>query len=338
MNKIDKYIFLEILRGCSLILFIFLSISWLLQFTRLISLTNFIQVDMLTIFYLSTFLIPNLISVILPFVIIFGLIISFIKLYKDKEIISIYSLGLSTNPFSNALKYFTLLIIAILLCFNFYISPKIYKEYKINEFEIRDKIDFKKIVISNFLKINDDTFLDFNKDNKDFKEVFIKFSNNNDNLIYAKQAKITQKNNIITFNLIDGFKITLLEDNKIEKLEFQNYNLEIKDNKFKEFNNFDRNTFDIFEDIKNKDYLNIAHKCSNILFIILVILFFYFNNIKVYRFDAYYLFVFIFFASFLLIFNQIIKNLEINFILNIFVILSIFFGFLIYLKFGKKNV
>ena len=76
----DKYIFFEITKGCLFILFIFLSISWLLQFTRLVSLTNLIQVDIFTIFYLSIFLIPNLVIVILPIVIIFGLILSFLKL------------------------------------------------------------------------------------------------------------------------------------------------------------------------------------------------------------------------------------------------------------------
>ena len=199
MKKIDKYIFLEILKGCLLILFIFISISWLLQFTRLISLTNLIQVDIITIFYLSLFLIPNLISVIMPFIIIFGLIITFIKLHKDKEVISIYALGLSTNPLSRSLKYFTILIILILLSINFYISPKIYKEYKVKEFEIRNKIDFEKIVISNFLQINKNTFLDFKKENQELKEVFIKFSGNNDNLIYAKNATIIQENDFFVF-------------------------------------------------------------------------------------------------------------------------------------------
>ena len=80
MNKIDKYIFFEISKGCLFILFIFLSISWLLQFTRLVSLTNLIQVDILTILYLSIFLIPNLLTVILPIVIMFGLIIIIFKI------------------------------------------------------------------------------------------------------------------------------------------------------------------------------------------------------------------------------------------------------------------
>ena len=106
MNRIDKYIFFEISKGFMLIFFIFLSISWLLQFTRLISLTNFIQVDIITILHLSIFLIPNLITVILPFVIIFGLIITFLKLHKDKEIISIYSLGLNTRSFRKSIFNF----------------------------------------------------------------------------------------------------------------------------------------------------------------------------------------------------------------------------------------
>jgi len=338
MKKIDKYIFLEILKGCLLILFIFLSISWLLQFSRLISLTNLIQVDIITIFYLSMFLIPNLISIIIPFVIIFGLIITFIKLHKDKEIISIYSLGLSTNSLSRSLKYFTILIILILLSFNFYISPKIYKEYKLKEFEIRNKIDFEKIVISNFLQINKNTFLDFKKDNQEFKEVFIKFSENNDNLIYAKNATIIQDNDFFIFNLIDGFKITIINDNKIEKLEFENYNLKIKNNKFKTFDNFDKNTFNIFDDIKSKNYLNITHKGADVIFVLIIILFFYFKNIKVYRFDFYYLFIFITFSSILLILNQLLKNLEISFLTNVLIILSILICSIIYFILGKENV
>ena len=87
MNKIDRYIFIEISKSCLFILFIFLSISWVLQFTRLVSLTNLIQVDIFTIFYLSIFIIPNLVTIILPIVIMFGLILSFLKLHRDKEII-----------------------------------------------------------------------------------------------------------------------------------------------------------------------------------------------------------------------------------------------------------
>ena len=65
------------------------------------------------------------------------------------------------------------------------------------------------------MQINKNTFLDFKKDNQEFKEVFIKFSENNDNLIYAKNATIIQDNDFFIFNLIDGFKITIINDKKI---------------------------------------------------------------------------------------------------------------------------
>jgi len=188
MNKIDKYIFFEISKGCLFILFIFLSISWLLQFTRLVSLTNLIQVDILTIFYLSIFLIPNLITVILPIVIMFGLILSFLKLHRDKEIISMYALGLRTNAIIKALFFFTLISILFLLAFSMFLSPKIYKEYKIKEHEIRNKIDFEKIIVSNFIEINENTFIDFKKDNQKHKEFFIKFKDENDNFIFSEEA------------------------------------------------------------------------------------------------------------------------------------------------------
>ena len=260
MNKIDKYIFFEISKGCLFILFIFLSIAWLLQFTRLVSLANLIQVDIITILYLSIFLIPNLVTVILPIVIMFGLILSFLKLHRDKEIISMYALGLRTNAIIKALLFFTLISVLFLLIFSLYVSPKIYKEYKIKEYEIRNKIDFEKIIVSNFIEINDNTFLDFKKDNQKHKEVFIKFKDEKDNFIFAEEATINQNTDKFIFELVNGFKITLVEKNKIEKLEFESYKLDITNSKFKSYDNFDKNTFSVFDDIRNKDYLNIVHK------------------------------------------------------------------------------
>jgi lipopolysaccharide export LptBFGC system permease protein LptF len=338
MNKIEKYIFFEISKGCLLILFIFLSISWLLQFTRLVSLTNLIQVDIFTIFYLSIFLIPNLVTIILPIVIMFGLVLSFLKLHRDKEIISIYALGLKTNAIIKTLFFFSFISILFLLIFNMYLSPKIYNEYKIKEHEIRNKIDFEKIIVSNFLEINKNTFLDFKKNKKKYEEVFIKFKNEKDNFIFAHEATITQDTNKFIFKLVNGFRITVVEKNKIEKLEFENYKLNILNNNFQKYDNFDKNTFSIFDDIKNEDYLNIVHKITDIIIVIIIILFFYFNNIKYYKFDFYYLTFFLFISSGLLILNQVIKNLEINYVLNILIISSIFIFFLIYFFISKKNV
>ena len=92
MKKINQYVFIQIFKSCTLVFFIFVSIAWLLQISRLFSYLSNFQVKFLDILNLSIFLIPNLINVILPFIVIFGIIIAFIKLDKDKEIIAYYSL------------------------------------------------------------------------------------------------------------------------------------------------------------------------------------------------------------------------------------------------------
>ena len=219
-----------------------------------------------------------------------------------------------------------------------YLSTNIYKEYEIKEHDIRNKIDFEKITVSNFIEINENTFLDFKRTNQKYKEVFIKFRDEKDNFIYAEEAKINQDINKFIFELVNGFKITILEKNKIEKLEFDRYKLDIINKNFKTYDNFDKNTFSVFDDIKNKDYLNLVHKITDTIIVITIIFFFYFNNIKLYRFDFYYLTIFLIVSCSLLILNQIIKNLEINYILNILIIFLIFLIFLIYFFIGKKNV
>ena len=103
-------------------------------------------------------------------------------------------------------------------------------------------------------------FLILKKINKNLKKFLLNLKMRKDNFIYAEEATITQDKNKFIFKLINGFRITVVEKNKIEKLEFENYKLDIINNNFKTYNNFDKNTFSIFDDIKNKNYLNIVHK------------------------------------------------------------------------------
>ena len=105
-KKINSYIFIQILKSCMLVFFIFLTIAWSLQLTRLLTITNFIQIDFINIIGLSFLLIPNLLTVIIPFIIIFG-ILRFLKLNRDKELISIYSLGFEQKPLKYSIFLFS---------------------------------------------------------------------------------------------------------------------------------------------------------------------------------------------------------------------------------------
>ena len=324
INKINLYIFSQIIKSCLLIFFIFISIAWLLQITRLFTLTNLIQIDILNIINLSFFLIPNLLSVILPFIIIFGILFCFIKLNNDKEIIAIFTLGLQMKPIKNSLIFFSTIIAILYIFLNFYISPKIYEIYKFKEFELRNTIDFNKMISTNFFKINSKTTLDFKKNNNSFEDIFINFIDTEENIIFAKKGNIRNENNNFIFQLTNGFKLSINKNiNQIEKLEFKNYILELSNDTDAKFNNYDRNSLTIFDDIKNKDYLNIAYKIFDILLCLIIIFIFYRNNIVNNNFSIKNNLYFIIFSIFLLLTNQLIKNSGINFEQYLVILFSI---------------
>ena len=337
MNKISSYIFIQILKGCSLIFFIFVSIAWLLQLTRLISLTNLIQVDIITIIILSFYLLPNLITIIMPFVLIFGILLCFLKLHRDRELIAIYTLGLNENTLRKPIIIFTIIMTIIFILLSFYFSPNVYKKYKINEFEIRNKINFERILISNFLKIGDETVLDFKKNNNNFENIFINFLDDKDNLIFSKNGQIINDKNNYTFRLSDGFKLSINDDKEIEKLEFENYSLEINNNSLVINDNLDTNTLNIFEDFKTKNYKNISYKVIDSLLIILIVFFFYKNNIARNNFNLNNNISYISISTFILIFNQLFKNSEFNITLYLSSIFSLIFLLTIFIYFTKDK-
>ena len=225
MNKINLYIFSQIVKSCTLIFFIFVSIAWLMQISRLFTIMNNLNIEFLDVLSLSFWLIPNLMNVTLPFIIIFGLVLSFLKLDKDKEIIAIFSLGLSTSVIKKPIILLLVISIGISFLLNFILSPYTYDIYKKKEFELRNKIEFDKINISNFIELNNNLLIDFENNNQKFEDILINFKKEENNLIYAKSGTIIEEDNKLIFTLFNGFKLIVTND-EIEKLKFENYRIE----------------------------------------------------------------------------------------------------------------
>ncbi len=335
-NKINLYILTQIFKYFFLIFFIFLSISWLLQLTRLFTITNFMQINILNILYLSIYLIPNILTVITPFILIFGVLLCFIKLHNDKELISILSLGFELKPIKISLSIFLFIILIIYTLLNFYIAPKIYENYKLKEYELRNTINFENMIFSNFIKINNDTILDFKKNKNFYEDIFLSFIDEKENIIYAKKGFIIQEDKEYKFQLSDGFKITINKENEIEKLEFLNYVLSININSQNEVNINDKNTYTIFDDYFKKRYINIAFKIVDLILLVFIIYFFYNNNLKNLNFNFKNNIFFILNCLFVIIINQILKNSEILFIQ--YIITMIFSFSIIFIIFYIKKI
>ena len=311
IDKIKIYLLFQISKYFLLILFIFLSVAWLLQITRLFTVTNFLHIKIFDIFTLSLFLIPNLITVIVPFILIFGLLLCFVKLKRDNELISIFTLGLGLKPLKSSLILFCLMIVTFFTIFNFYFAPKVYEIYKIKEYELRNTLNFNKISFSNFLNLDKTTILDFQKKENEYKNIFISFDDDKENIIFAKKGNIFSENNQYNFELTNGFKISIDENEQIERLEFLNYVLKIDYENLNENKIVDKNTFTILDDFYSKNYLNISFKILDIILIIYVVIFFYKNNLIAINFDTTNNIYFACSSICILILNQILKNSDI---------------------------
>ena len=338
MKKINLYVFIQIIKSCTLVFFIFVSIAWLLQISRLFSYLNNLQIDFVNVLFLSFFLIPNLINVTLPFIIIFGLIIAFIKFDKDKEIIAIFSLGLSIKEILKPFFLISIITIFLYLFLNLFFSPYIYDKYKQKEFDLRNSINLDNINISNFIQLDENLILDFSKKEDVFEDVFIRFIGENENIVFAKKARIIKEPKKFIFNLSEGFKLSFM-NNKIEKLEFENYKLNFPLKNENIYNNYDKNTLTLFNLIKYKDYNSMIERMFDTLILLTVIIFFYFNNIKDNKFSINHIFIYLFLSILIIIFQNIIKNLDFSlqfsFLLNI-INFSIIYLFMLINKFKFK--
>lgn len=260
-------------------------------------------------------------NITMPFIIIFGLLLSFIKLDRDKEILAIFSLGLSIDQIRRPLVLICFFFTLLYLFLNLFFSPYIYEKYKIKEFELRNLINLSKINSSNFIKLDSKIILDFKKEDNIFKDILINYIEEGDNIIFAKTGNIEKNaDNIFTFNLISGFKLNIIK-NEIEKLEFENYKIEFPIQVKNKYDNFDRNTQTIFNSIKNKDYKNIFDKFFDILILLSIIIFFYFYIIKKNDFRINNILKFLSFSLLILIFQNIYKNINID--LQLFLILNL---------------
>ncbi len=330
IKKINLYVFIQLIKSCILIFFIFSSIGWLLQVSRLFSYFNTYQIKMFDILYLSLFLLPNLVNVIIPFIIIFGVVITFIKMDRDKEIIAIYSLGLNINVIKNPLYCLLGAITIIYIFLNFFFSPYIYEKYKEKEFELRNSVDLNNINYSNFIKL-EKIILDFDKEDDIYKNIYINFIEEIDeteNIIFAKKGSIESNQNEFLFTLIEGYKLSLYE-NKIEKLEFEKYKITFPNNSINVYNNHDKNTETFNDLIKNKKYQALSERLFDIIILISIIIYFYFKNIKYNNFKINNIIQFLTIAIIILIIQNLIKNININYlnflILNILNIFILFF-------------
>ena len=310
------------MKSCILVFFIFVSIAWLLQLSRLFTVMSHLQINSLNILYLSLLMIPNLINVILPFLMIFGFVLTFIKLSKDKEIIAMYSIGLTINEIKKPIIIIIFASIFLSLFLSFIFSPFAYDMYKKKEFNLRSSIQFDNIDFSNFIKFSENLTIDFENENGGFKNILINITGENEVIIYGKKGEIDQTSNRINFKLIDGFK-TEIKENNIENLKFDTYLASFPLDEKKIYIKNDPNALSLFELLKEENKNNriiIYQRLIDSLIIVSLCIFFYINIIKMNNYSLINQLFFIAVSILCLLIDNLFEAYVVILLLNLFTI------------------
>ena len=231
---LSKYIFKQTLTSVFICTLVFLSVVWLSQSFRTINLIIDKGADISDFFILSAYSFPNWLVISLPFGTFAGCMISYLKLDSDKEIIVMKAAGISTLKISKPAIYVGLISSTILFVTVHFILPLSYENFKSLQNQIRNSS--QELIIKNnvFVDLNDTQTIYIGKINKNnfYEEIFIQDRTESKKIIelFSKNGFISSKNNKLTLYMNKGTRISTNDDNISTIMDFEKYNIEIKNN------------------------------------------------------------------------------------------------------------
>jgi lipopolysaccharide export LptBFGC system permease protein LptF len=147
IKKLHQYITKEFLSSFCFGLIVFSSLLVLDRVLNLFDLFIAYKVNLITIFKLFFFLLPNILVITIPMAVLFGILIAHCRLSVDNEIIALKALGLS---------YTTLFIPTIILVFNISILMLFFNHIITPLSHTKFKSLFKSAIINNsYIDLND---------------------------------------------------------------------------------------------------------------------------------------------------------------------------------------
>ncbi len=211
-----------------IITFTIVGIAWIVQSIRYLELILSQGARILDFLNLTLCLLPLLIFIIIPISLTLTVYYVYNKLLLDREIIILYSLGVTRINIIKPFIYFSIIVTIIHLLISYYLIPISSQKFKNLKFDINQNSISNLIQFNTFIsKVNNLTiYIEKKEGNNLLKNILINDSKNpNKEITYiANSGRFYSNNNIYKMILYNGIKI-----------EFQN----IKDTyimvKFSEF-------------------------------------------------------------------------------------------------------
>tara|TARA_R110002095_G_scaffold34843_1_gene33039 strand:- start:715 stop:1848 length:1134 start_codon:yes stop_codon:yes gene_type:complete len=235
MNRLGRYIFSQTFLLTILVTAILSTAVWLMQSLRFIDYVMTKGISFLIFFKLSSFLLPTLVSTILPVAFLIAILFIFSKLYSDSELVVMRSLGLSNLQIMKAPLVTALLFLSILYAINLYIQPLAHTEFKDLREDIRHSLTGKWLQPATFTAIEGITFYTKRKTRSgDMKGIFVYDARDPKNVaaITAEVGQIVETPKGLRFILYRGTRQVI--DSKTRKpsiLNFEQYSVDVETNK-----------------------------------------------------------------------------------------------------------
>ena len=219
-------------------------ISWVVQSIRYLELILSQGARILDFLNLTLCLLPLLIFIIIPISLTLAIYYVYNKLLLDREIIILYSLGITRTNLIKPFIYFSVIIVIIHLLISYYLIPISSKKFKNLKFDINQNSIINLIQFNTFVsKINNFTiYIEKKEGDNLLKNILINDSkDSNKEITYiASSGRFYSNNNMYKMILYNGIK-----------MEFQNTKDTYSMVKFSEFvidlnqhNNFSNKSID----------------------------------------------------------------------------------------------
>ncbi len=232
MNRLGRYVFAQTFLLTLLITVILSLAVWLTQSLRFIDYVMTKGLSLLMFFKLSSFLLPSLVSTILPIAFLIAALFILSKLYSDSELVIMRALGLSNLQIMRSPLIAATIFLSILYAINLYIQPLATTNFKDLREDIRHNLTGQWLQPGVFTAIEGITFYTKHKTRKgDMKGIFVYDARDSKNIatITAEVGQILETPKGLRFVLYRGSRQNI--DGKTGKpsiLNFDQYSVDVE--------------------------------------------------------------------------------------------------------------
>ncbi|MCV6599612.1 MAG: LptF/LptG family permease [Alphaproteobacteria bacterium] len=236
IKTIDKYIFKQLLLSLLLMALVFCGAILLSQSLQFIDMTVNEGASFGTFLQLIFFSLPKFFIVILPISLLIVTMFIYSKMMGDNEIVIMKSSGVSNFNLSRAAVFLSVITALLVFALDGWVAPA--SKEKIDMIKV-DIVENQTAVLLQDKIFNDlgnglSVYVEAKQDNGNLTNVFIKDAREkgNEMFVTAKSGAIINDDKTISLTLVDGMTQIFNEsDGGLDKLEFKQYTVDLKDKK-----------------------------------------------------------------------------------------------------------